>query len=195
MSLPRSTHADSRLPRVLDQAALLFRSQGYIGTSVRDIARAVGMLPGSLYCHFATKEELLVAVYAKGVDQISEAVNAAVARVQDPWDRVEAACVAHLESILLDDDYARVVVRVLPSDVPAAADRLVALRERYEILFTDLIRDLPLPPGTDRRTVRLMLLGALNWSQAWYRPEGRFTPRAIARKFVALLRQGQEVTA
>ena len=38
-----------------------------------------------------------------------------------------------------------------------------------------------------------MLLGAMNWSQTWYRPGGRFNPRSIARKFIALLRQGQEV--
>ncbi|HSM22357.1 MAG TPA: helix-turn-helix domain-containing protein, partial [Rubrivivax sp.] len=44
---------------MLDAAARLFCRQGYDGTSVRDIARAVGMLPGSLYCHFATKEDLL----------------------------------------------------------------------------------------------------------------------------------------
>jgi hypothetical protein len=38
-----------------------------------------------------------------------------------------------------------------------------------------------------------MLMGALNWSQVWYRPGGRLQPRALARKFIALLRQGQEV--
>ena len=59
MNTRSKSHVDSRLPKVLDQAAKLFRTQGFEGTSVRDIARAVGMLPGSLYCHFATKEELL----------------------------------------------------------------------------------------------------------------------------------------
>jgi TetR/AcrR family transcriptional regulator, cholesterol catabolism regulator len=39
-----------------------------------------------------------------------------------------------------------------------------------------------------------MLMGAMNWSQTWYRPGGRFNARALARKFIALLRQGQEVT-
>ena len=42
---------------------------------MREIARAAGMLPGSLYCHFAIKEDLLRAVYIRGVDQISEAVQ------------------------------------------------------------------------------------------------------------------------
>jgi AcrR family transcriptional regulator len=193
MATVRNPHADSRLPQVLDEAARLFRSRGFEGTSVREIARAVGMLPGSLYCHFETKEALLVAVYVKGVQQITDAVQSAVARRSDPWDRLEAACIAHLEAILHEDDYAQVVVRVRPADVPAADSSLVALRNQYEALFTRLIHDLPLARGTDRSALRLMLIGALNWSQVWYRPGGRLNPRAIARKFIGLLRQGQEV--
>ena len=193
MSNVRNPHADSRLPKILDEAARLFRTRGFEGTSVREIATAVGMLPGSLYCHFETKEALLVAVYVKGVQQIIEAVQSAVAGLTDPWERLEAACVAHLEAILRDDDYAQVVVRVRPADVPVAHQSLIELRNSYEDLFTGLIKDLPLARGTDRRLLRLMLVGAMNWSQTWYRPDGRFNPRAIARKFIALLRQGQEV--
>jgi len=193
MSNVRNPHADSRLPKVLDEAARLFRTRGFEGTSVREIATAVGMLPGSIYCHFETKEALLVAVYVKGVQQMVEAVQSAVAGLTDPWERLEAACVAHLEAILQDDDYAQVVVRVRPADVPVAHESLIGLRNSYEDLFTGLIKDLPLARGTDRRVLRLMLVGAMNWSQTWYRPDGRFNPRAIARKFIALLRQGQEV--
>jgi hypothetical protein len=40
-----------------------------------------------------------------------------------------------------------------------------------------------------------MLLGALNWSQTWYRTGGSQTPRTIARHFITLLRQGQEASA
>ncbi len=191
----RSAHADSRLPLLLDAAARLFCAQGFQGTTVRDIARAVGILPGSLYCHFATKEELLAAVYARGVDRICQAVQAAVACRSDPWDRLEAACVAHLQAILRDDDYARVVVRVRPADVSGASAHLVRERDRYEALWVDLIRHLPLARRTDRKALRLMLLGALNWAQNWYRPDGSSSPRAIARQFTALLRLGTETPA
>jgi TetR/AcrR family transcriptional regulator, cholesterol catabolism regulator len=195
MATARTPHADSRLPLLLDEAARLFRTRGFEGTSMRDIARAVGMLPGSLYWHFETKEALLAAVYVKGVQQISGAVQAAVDQHDDPWERLEAACVAHLEAILHDDDYAQVVIRVRPADVPVVQESLVELRNGYEALFTRLVALLPLARGTDRRALRLMLIGAMNWSQTWYRPGGRFNPRSIARKFIALLRQGQEVTA
>lgn len=184
----RQPHADSRAPLVLDAAARLFCRQGFDGTSVRDIAGVAGMLPGSLYCHFATKDDLLVAVYLRGVERICAAVEAAVQPLAGPWERLEAACVAHLEAILRDDDYARVVVRVVPADVPAASARLVELRDRYEALWTGLVAALPLPRRADRRALRLLLLGALNWSQNWYRADGGATPRALARQFTALLR-------
>jgi AcrR family transcriptional regulator len=184
----RATRSHNRLPLILDQAAQLFRERGYEATSVRDIVRLVGMLPGSLYYHFPSKEALLAAVYAEGRRRIAAAVTEAVAGKTDPWERLEAGCIAHLESILRDDNYAQVIVRVRPSDAPAAAAELVSLRDSYERIFVTLVEDLPLPSGADRRALRLMLLGALNWSQTWYRP-GRDSPRAVARRFVALLKR------
>jgi len=191
----RTPHADSRQPQVLNAAARLFRTQGFDGTSVRNIAGSAGMLPGSLYCHFATKEALLIAVYIKGVEQISGAVLQAISGIADPWDRLQAACEAHLDAILRDDDYAQVVIRVRPSDVPDASERLIDLRNQYEALFAAIVNDLPLAASIDRRAFRLMLMGALNWSQTWFRPDGRSSPRSIARQFVALLRQGEEIVA
>jgi AcrR family transcriptional regulator len=183
----RAPRADNRLPLILDEAARLFAAQGFHGTSVRDIVRAIDMLPGSLYYHFATKEALLAAVYAEGVRRISEAVKAAIAGKREPWERLEAACVAHLEGLLDSGDYAQVVIRVRPADAPSVAGELVKRRDEYEQLFVALVQALPLARGVDRRSVRLMLLGALNWSQTWYHP-GRDSPRTIARRFVALLR-------
>ncbi len=184
----RTPRADNRLPLILDEAARLFRAQGFDGTSVRDIVRAVDMLPGSLYYHFPTKEALLAAVYAEGVRRISDAVAGAIAGRRDPWERLEAACIAHLEALLQESDYAQVVIRVLPADAPSVATELVRLRDDYEGLWVDLVQGLPLARGVDRRSLRLMLLGALNWSQTWYR-KGRDSPRTIAKRFVQLLQE------
>lgn len=187
----RAPRADNRLPLILDEAARLFGERGFHGTTIRDVVRGIDMLPGSLYYHFAAKEDLLAAVYEEGVARISERVRAAIAKRVDPWQRLTAACVAHLEALLAEGDYAQVVIRVRPADVPAIAARLAALRDRYERMFVDLIDALPVRSNVDRRTLRLMLLGALNWSQTWYRP-GRDDPRVIARNFVALLRRPTE---
>ncbi len=190
----RSTtpRADNRLPAVLDAAAALFAARGYSATSMRDIAEVSAMLPGSLYYHFAAKEDLLCEVYRRGVEELRAGVEAALARARDPWDRLEAACAAHLETILRRSDYAQVLIRVLPSDVPGAADRLRSLRAQYERLFRDLVAALPLPASTDRRTMRMMLLGALNWSRFWFNEAGRETPTSLARKFVRFLKESQD---
>ena len=178
---------DSRLPQILDAAAALFAQRGFEAASVRDIVKSVGMLPGSLYFHFASKEALLVAVYGEGVRRISEAVDGALAGHDDAWERLEAAAAAHLEALVDRSAYAKVVVSVQPSDVPAVERELVALRDGYEARFRDLIAALPLPPRTPRATLRMLLMGALNWAPTWYR-EGGTSARRIAHDYVRLLR-------
>lgn len=183
----RAPRQDNRRQHLLDAAAGLICRHGYHATSMRDIGRATDMLPGSIYYHFESKEELLVAVYAEGVHRIAERVDAAVARTSEPMKRLEAACVAHLEMLLADSDYAQVVVRVLPEDVPAVSARLTALRDDYEERFREFIAALALPRAR-RRYARLTLLGALNAAQAWYRPGGD-SPARIARRVLECLRE------
>ena len=180
--------AHSRLPQLLDEAARAFAQRGFAAASVRDIVGPIGMLPGSLYCHFETQEALLLAVYKEGVERISAAVDAAVAPLASPWARLEAACVAHLRSLLDQTDYSQVVIRVRPSDAPAVERELVALRDRYEARWATLVAALPLERGVSRSDLRLFLMGALNWSQTWYRDGGASTPDRIARRFVSLMK-------
>jgi TetR/AcrR family transcriptional regulator, cholesterol catabolism regulator len=187
---PAGPRADNRISLVLDAAARLFREKGYASTSMRDIAGACGMLAGSLYYHFPSKEALLVAVYAEGVAHIRTAVATALERDGDAWQRLERACAAHLEALLSGSDYAQVVVRVRPDDAPDVAAELTALRDEYERTFAQAIGALPLARAADKRTLKLMLLGALNWSQTWYRPGGD-APAVVARRFVRLLRDPQ----
>jgi AcrR family transcriptional regulator len=188
----RATRSDNRLSELLDAAARLFARHGYAATSMRDIALEVKMLAGSVYYHFASKEELLLAVYAAGVRDLEAATSAAVQRETDPWLRLEALCRTHLETVLRKSDYAQVLIRVLPDDIPTIAERLRALRESYERIFREVLAQLPLPAGTDRRALRLMLIGALNWAPFWFDPQGRDTPRALARKFVGLVKETQD---
>jgi AcrR family transcriptional regulator len=185
----RARRNDNRRRALLDAAATLFAERGYHATSTRDLAAAVGMLPGSIYYHFPSKSDLLVAVYAEGVARIERAVADAVTGESAPWTRLEAACIAHLETLVDGSAYARVVVRVQPEDDAAAASELIALRDRYEELFQELVAALDLPDATERRYLRLLLLGGLNWAQHWYRTDGD-PPRTIVRRFMGLLAPG-----
>ncbi len=178
---------DNRRPQLLDAAARSFREQGYAAASMRDIAAGADMKAGSMYYYFASKADLLIAVHEEGIRRISAAVDDAVALADNPWARLHAAMSAHLSVLLDGGDYAQVVIRELPLDEQAVRERLVPLRDEYEARFAQLFDDLPLIDGASRRHLRLLVFGALNWSQTWYRVGGD-TPAEIAGAFLDLLK-------
>ncbi len=178
---------NNRVGPLLDAAAKLFAAKGYRETTIRDIASAVDMLPGSVYYHFASKHALLLAVYEEGVSKIGARLDEAVAEESDPWQRLGKAIEAHLETILDQSDYASVMIRVLPDQVPDIESELIQLRSQYEDRFVELVDALPLPANVDRRLLRLMLLGASNWTQIWYRTDSD-PVQDIAKAFVDFLR-------
>jgi len=180
---------DNKRPQLLDSAARYFCQQGYDAAPMRDIAAAAGMKAGSMYYYFPSKEDLLVAVHEEGIRRITAAVTAAIDDAAGPWVRLEAAMSAHLRALLDGGDYARVVIKSLPNERAPARQRLIALRDEYEALFVRLIDDLPLADTVSRRHLRLLVLGAMNWSQSWYRSDGD-DPGAIARAFVEIIRKG-----
>ncbi|MEM7111907.1 MAG: TetR/AcrR family transcriptional regulator [Chloroflexota bacterium] len=193
-TLPPRRRSNNRIEPLLDAAAERFAKLGYHKTTVRDVAAAVDMLPGSVYYHFPSKEQLLLAVYREGVERISARVDAALERSsEDPWARLEDALAAHLDTVLDQSDYARVLIRVLPDQLPEIAAELTELRSDYEARFTELVDALKLPRQVDRSLLRLLLLGAANWSEIWYAP-GRATPAVIAKRFVTIIRQPMETT-
>lgn len=192
MALPLDgSRPDSRRQEIVNRAMQLFGARGYDRTSMRDIASAVGMLPGSVYYHFASKEALLAAVYAEGIDRSVAEVEQAIARHDDPWDRLQAASVAHLCLLVSNGALAAVVVDG-PQPTSAAHDELVCQRDRYEAVFRRLVAAIDLPPGVPPGAFRLALLGALNWALTWYRPDGD-PPEVVARDLFAVFRASQSV--
>lgn len=173
---------------VLLKAAELIARHGIDGTSMRDIAAAVDMLPGSLYYHFASKEEMLQAIHERVVADMTRRVEAAVARATNPWDRLEAAAVAHLEGLIATGNMITIISPDFAEDRRALNATLKAQRNAYEVLFRDLFEALGLPEGVDPALLRLQLLGALNWVPVWFDPAAERAPAEIARAFVATLR-------
>lgn len=181
--------------RFLDAAARLFAREGFHAISMRDIARGLGVTPGAVYAHFPSKLRILAAVYEEGVRRVAAAVDSALEDAaggprgdDERWARLERAAAAHLGEILdRESGYASVVIRVLPADAPELAAEMIALRDGYEARFRDLIAELSLPATTDRTLFRMTLLGALNWTPVWRRPD-QSTPEAIARSIVSTLR-------
>lgn len=175
---------------ILAAAAQLFGERGYEGASVRDLAQQVGLLPGSVYHYFASKEELFVEVHREGFRQLIDDVATAVAAESDPWDRLERACTAHIRALVEGNTISTVTgVSLFSLHEPRLKRRLQGDRDRYEEVFVHLIDDLDLPGSVDRTLLRMFLFGALNWTLVWFRP-GKKGPSEIARQLVTIVRGG-----
>lgn len=180
------TRANNRIEALLDASARQFAESGYKATTTRDIAKNVNMQPGSVYYHFKSKGELLLAVYQTGVQRVSEKVTRAIAGQSEPLAKLKAALNAHLEVILDESAYARVLTTVQPGEVPEFEEQLIRLRNDYEQLFIDLMNTLPFKPGTDKNIIRMLMIGAANYTQWWYRPGGK-TPSYLAEQLAIMI--------
>ena len=177
---------------IIDAAAELFSSQGYDGTSIRDIAARVGLLPGSIYHHFPSKEEIYVAVHRAGFRHVLERIRAAIAGSDDPWERLRRACAVHVREMVQGSAVDRITGTSLALvGHESLLARVQVFRDEYEQVFRELVDALPLRPAADRSLFRLFLLGGLNWVHLWYRA-GRQTPEGIAEAMVDMLRTGVE---
>jgi TetR/AcrR family transcriptional regulator, cholesterol catabolism regulator len=181
------TRADISRQQILAVAATLFCARGYAGTSLRDIAAAVGMKAGSLYYHFTSKEELAAEVLRTGVERVHQAVGnrlRALGESASLRDKIEGAIAAHLETLWLESDFASAHIRCIHTAPPNVQESLHQVRRDYETVWRDLIGEAAeaslLPPGADPNAVRLAILGALNWSLEWFDP-GRHKPDEFAR--------------
>lgn len=187
-STAKTRRSHNRIQPLLDASAKLFANKGYKETSMRDIGAEIGMLPGSVYYHFKSKQELLLSVYEQAVEGIQTRLLNAIAKTDKPWERLEVAVTTHVETILDSTDYARILIGVLPDKVPDIEAELIRLRDGYEQVFINIIDQLPLRPSVDKRLFRLMLFGAMNATQHWYQ-KGSAKPAQIASEYVKYLRE------
>lgn len=175
---------------ILDAAAELFFERGYEGTSIRDIASRVGLLPGSVYHHFPSKEDLYLAAHSEGITQVMERIQTAIATSDDPWERLRIACEVHVAGIVEGEPIDRIAGRNLAlTGKHNLLERTTPYRRAYENIFRDLIDALPLSEQADRSLLRLFLLGGMNWACLWYR-KGLRSPESIADLMLEMVRRG-----
>ena len=172
-------------------AARLFAEKGYHGTSVGDLAEALGMQKGSLYAHIASKADLLWEVAREG----AAAFHAALDAVPDEGpvvERIRAALRAHLRVVAEQLDIATVFTREWRYLEGERREQFLAERRRYEERFRALFRE-----GRERGELRtdlddaaaaLVALSAVNWAYTWLRP-GADTDQ-LADRITALLLDG-----
>jgi len=172
-------------------AARLFAEQGYHGTSVGDLAQALGVQKGSLYSHIESKADLLWEVAREGAAAFHSALDA-VPEEGPVLDRIRAALRAHLRVVAEQLDVATVFVREWRYLEGERRDAFVAERRRYEERFRALFREGrehgELRTDLDDGTATLLALSAANWAYTWLRP-GADTD-ALADRFTVLLVDG-----
>ena len=179
---------------VLDAAAHVFRKRGFGGATVREVAQAAGMLPGSLHYRYPSKEALLLDLMERALTRVLELGRAAVEPARDPAERVRLALRAHLEALLSGDDDFYVLLYDWRSLQGPAMHGVLRLRARYDAFWDDLlweaVRTGWARPGVDVELLRQFGIGAMNWVAQWRHESDPRTPEEIADTFWSYLAFG-----
>lgn len=172
--------------RLLEIAARLFREKGYASTSMRDIAQEAGMKAGSLYYHFNSKDEILDVVLGRGISEAIKGFREAIAQLGPDAsfsEKFEAVICAHFKTIQNFGNYT-LASRQLLSQIPdELRDRHLAVRQVYDELWHDLIRqgcdEGAINVAHEEGLVRMLLLGSMNWASEWADPAKK-SPEELA---------------
>jgi AcrR family transcriptional regulator len=188
-----STPQETQHPRaaILDAAMQLFGKRGYTGTTMRDIATAVSMLPGSLYAHIDGKETLLVELVEYGIEQFLAVEKIIAEQPESPLLRMRAAIKAHIAVLAENPERALVVFHQWRFLSEANLPRAVEKRSRYQQIFTKIVTDgIKCGEFSDKLDSRLAvftILGALNWTAEWYSPTGSLNVDEIGERLADTL--------
>jgi TetR/AcrR family transcriptional regulator, cholesterol catabolism regulator len=179
----------ARRSELARQAARLFAEKGYHGTSMGDLAQAMGVQKGSLYSHTGSKQELLYETMREGADAFHAALDA-IPESLPPTEKIRLALRAHLAVVAGQLDVATVFVREWRYLEGDRHDEIVAERRRYEERFRALFREGrelgELRTDLDEGSAALLALSAANWAYTWL-PRGSDTDDLADRFYDALV--------
>ena len=176
----------NRRAEVLRTAARLFKTHGYRGTSMQQLADAVGLGKGSLYHHLDSKGELVFEIMASGLaDAISRIEGVLADDVLSPEGKLQAA-IRILINDLCDDFDDSIGLAVMTDGhilTPERRAEYVALRDAYEDRFQSIVES-GIASGDfhqcDPDLATKAILGMCAWTVFWYRREGPLGPDEIA---------------
>jgi AcrR family transcriptional regulator len=181
----------TRRSELTRQAARLFAERGYHGTSIGDLAEAMGVQKGSLYAHIDSKQDLLHRTMREGADAFHGALDA-IDEALPATEKIRLALRGHLRVVAEQLDVATVFVREWRYLEGERRDEILAERRRYEERFRALFREGrelgELRTDLDEASAALFALSAVNWAYTWLTP-GRDTDE-LADRFHALLLDG-----
>ena len=182
---------DRRL-QILDIAARHFRTRGYAAVSMRDIATEVGVQTPSLYYHFPSKDDLVIAVMDRGIVFVREAVAAALDALPEGADtarRLATAMRAHLRALHGLSDYTSANVRIF-GQLPEALRRAnLPERRAYQAIWARLLAPTCANHGEELPVRVAFVIGALNATLEWVDP-ARADLEELADRVTHILLEG-----
>lgn len=183
---------DGRRGDIVRAAAKLFRDKGYDGASMRAIANAVGMQCGSPFYHFASKQDILVAVVEEGLRQGLEKTRAVIDPALSADAQLRVLVKQHLSIILEEgNDFIPVMLynwRCLDANHQR---RLIATKDEYDAIWQNMMDRLAQENliHSDPKFSRLMVLGAMNFMVTWYKARRGETLDSLADRVTAFFLQ------
>ena len=188
--------SEARRLEILRAAARVFRRSGVAAAGMREIAEEADLSPGNLYYYFAGKDELLFFCQDRTVDRMLEAAEAARASTKPVSDQLRSVIRAHLHYTLeeLEGATAHLEVDMLADELRRG---IIDKRDKYEQALRALIaKGVKRGEFTpcDTALVTRAILGALNWTSRWYRPDGEQSVSAIADGLADYLVRGIAAT-
>src|SRR5947208_307575 len=185
----------TRRDELLDLAARLFAERGFRATTVRDIAEAAGILSGSLYHHFDSKESMVDEILTRFQEELFGRYEEIVARGLGPRETLEAVVVASCESI--DRHQAEVAIYQNEAKYLAEFERFGYLRDRnrqfhklWAGILEDGVRAGVFRPDLDVELVYRFIRDTVWVAVHWYRPGGELTAHQIAKQYLGILLDG-----
>ena len=182
--------AKNKRDEILVQAANLFRKKGFSGTSMQDIARDVGILKGSIYYYFNSKNEIFREVLIKGISPVLKNAEFIMAKDLSPAEKLRELLRSHIDYIM-HDNYSLILYFQEKEKISVQeTKKYLESRNKYEKIFKDLLAQgikQGVFPKVDITLTVYAILGMCNWIVQWYNPKGSRSPKDITEHMVFLI--------
>ena len=189
----------SRRDELLDLAATMFAERGMRATTVRDIADSAGILSGSLYHHFKSKEQMVEEVLRDFLDWLFGRYQEIVDTEPNPLERLKGLFMTSFEAI--EDRHAQVVIyqdeAKRLSSLPQF-DFVEARNQEQRKLWIDLLNEGVeqgcFRPDIDVDVVYRFIRDTTWVSVRWYQPGGPLTAEEVGRQYLSIVLGGIAAT-